>query len=246
MNEKQQEQDAFLLSHVQDMLRKNAWRSFTAFLDMRQYTMLKPYLRDGNHRFFGGHPSAERGILCIHPEDAPPEDDEFPITCLTFTFRKADKISHRDVLGSLMAQQLQRSMIGDIFISPGRVQCFVTGAAAAVGLQISKIGRVGVRVTDEIPFTDDYQQEKKEISGTVASPRLDAVLRTALPLGRDACAELIVRRMVTVNYQEAEEPSLQLKEGDVFSVRGYGKFRLKSISTPTKKGRLHVIIEKYL
>ena len=246
MDKKQLEQDKFLTAHVQDMLNRNAWRSFTAFLDMRQYTMLKPVLTEGRYRFFGGCPSAERGILCIHPEHAFPEDDEFPITCLTFTFREADKLSHRDVLGSLMAQQVQRDMIGDIYLSPGRVQCFVTGAAAAVGLQLSKIGRVGVRVTDTLPFADDYQQEKKEIAGTVASPRLDAILKTALHLKRELCAELISRQLVTVNYQEVTEVSRQMKEGDIFSVRGYGKFCLKTISAPTKKGRLHIMIEKYL
>ncbi len=246
MTEKQQVQDQFLAAHVRDMIRRNAWRSFTGFLDRRQYTMLRPMLKEGCFRFYGGCASAERGILCIHPEDAVPEDSEFPITCLTITFRETDQITHRDVLGSLMAQQVTRDCIGDIFVSPGRIQCFVTGAAAAAGMQLTKIGRMGVRVTDAVPFADDYQQAVKSITGTVASPRLDAILKTALHLNRETCAELICRQLVMVNYQEITEVSRHLKEGDVFSVRGYGKFCLKSISMPTKKGRLHIVIEKYL
>lgn len=246
MDPKQQEDDRILLAHVQDMVRKNAYRSFTAFLDMRQYTMVKNHLTAGTYRFFGGHPESERGILCIHPEDLPPEDDEFPITCLTFTFPEAFTLTHRDVLGSLMAQQVQRNTVGDILVSPGRIQCFVTGAAAAVGLGLTKIGRVGVKVTDALPYSGDHTQATREISGTVASPRLDAVLRMALNMGRQGCQQLILGRMVMVNYEEAPKPDRLLSSGDVFSVRGHGKFRIKDISGPTKKDRLHITIEKFL
>ena len=246
MNQKQQDTDKIFLAHVQDMLRKNAWQSFTSFLDRRQYVLAQSVLREDSYRFFGGYPDAERGILCIHAEDAVPDNSDFPLTCLTFTFREADKLTHRDVLGSLMAQQIQRSLIGDILVSSGKIQCFVTGAAVSVGLQMTKIGRVGVRVTDALPFDEQFHQEMKEISGTVSSPRLDAVLKTVLPLSREACTVLIARQLVMLNYQEVTENSKILKAGDVFSVRGYGKFRLKSIGMPTKKNRLHIVIEKYL
>lgn len=246
MNPKQQEEDKLLLAHVQDMVRRNAYRSFTAFLDMRQYTLLKNSLHAGIYRFFGGYPEAERGILCIHPEGAPPEDDEYPITCLTFTFPEAYTLTHRDVLGSLMAQQVQRDTVGDILVTPGRIQCFVTGAAAAVGMDLTKIGRVGVKVTDTLPYTDDYARSVKEISGTVASPRLDAVLRLSLNMGRQACQQLILGRAVMVNYEEITRSDKLLSQDDVFSVRGHGKFRVAEISGPTRKERLHITIEKFL
>ena len=140
MDKKQEDADRILRAHVEDMVRRGAWRSFTAFLDMRQYTMLKAGLREGEYRFFGGYAEAQRGILCIHPMDAEPEDSEYPITCLTYTFPEQFTLTHRDVLGSLMAQQVQRDTVGDILVSPGKIQCFVTGAAVSVGLSLSKIG----------------------------------------------------------------------------------------------------------
>lgn len=246
MDKKQEDADRILTAHVQDMVRRGAWRSFTAFLDMRQYTMLQSSLQAGTYRFFGGYPDAQRGILCIHPMDAEPADDEYPITCLTFTFPEQFSVTHRDVLGSLMAQQVQRDTVGDILVSPGRVQCFVTGAAVSVGMRLTKIGRVGVRVTDQLPFADDFRQETQEISNTVSTPRLDAMLRTALNKGRSQCLELIHAGLVTLNYQECTEPAKLLHDGDVFSVRGFGKFSVKEIGEQTRKGRLHVTIVKYL
>lgn len=245
-DQKQQQEDRILLAHVADMVRRSAYRSFTAFLDMRQYTMLTEHLQAGTYRFFGGYPDAQRGMLCIHPQDLPPADDEYPFRCLTFTFRKEDSISHRDVLGSIMAQQVQRDTIGDILLSPGRVQCFAAPAAAAVCMQLKKIGRVGVHVTDSLPFTDGYVQETRLLTGTVETPRLDAVLRTALNRGRGTCAELIRSGLVTLNYRQIQEISCIVRQGDVFSVRGFGKFRIHELSGPTKKGRLHISIEKFI
>ena len=37
----------------------------------------------------------------------------------------------------------------------------------------------------------------------------------------------------------------KMEEGDVFSVRGFGKFRLKEIGGLTKKGRIRICVEKY-
>ncbi|MDE5565016.1 MAG: hypothetical protein K2I93_07650 [Oscillospiraceae bacterium] len=242
----QRDNDRILLAHVQDLVRKNAYRSFTAFLDMRQYSLVKAGLTAGTYRFYGGHPEAERGILCIHPTDLPPEDDEFPITCLTFTFPEVYILTHRDVLGSLMAQQVQRDTVGDILVSPGKIQCFVTGAAAAVGTSLTKIGRVGVKVTDTEPFANDFVQEVRVITGTVATPRLDAVMRTALNVGRQVCHQYILGGAVMVNYEEVTKPDKLLVEGDVFSVRGFGKLRVKELSGPTRKNRLHIVVEKFL
>lgn len=245
-DKKQQDADKILLAHVSDMVKRGAFRSFTDFLDMRQYTMLAAQLRSGTYRFFGGYPEAERGMLCIHPEDFPPEDEEYPMVCLTFLFREEDHLTHRDVLGSMMAQQIQRDTIGDIIVTPGKIQCFVTPTAAAVCRQLNKIGRVGVQVSDTMPFSCEVKQETREISGTVAAPRLDAVLRTALNTGRNACAEYIRGGLVSLNYVQVQDVSCMVAEGDVFSVRGFGKFRVSALSGPTKKGRLHITIEKYL
>ncbi len=245
-DQKQAEADKILLAHVTDMVKRGAFRSFTSFLDMRQYTMLTQHLQAGTYRFYGGYPDAERGMLCIHPADFPPEDEEFPLVCLTITYRQADKLTHRDVLGSIMAQQVQRDTLGDIIVTPGKIQCFATQTAAAVCMQLTKIGRVGVQVTDTLPFSSDYVQEVKELSGTVAAPRLDAVLRTALNTGRGACADYIRGGLVSLNYMQVQDISCHVAEGDVFSVRGFGKFRVSELSGPTKKGRLHITIEKYL
>ena len=38
----------------------------------------------------------------------------------------------------------------------------------------------------------------------------------------------------------------QLCEGDVLSVRGYGKYLVAQVLSETKKGRLHLLCKKYV
>jgi RNA-binding protein YlmH len=43
-----------------------------------------------------------------------------------------------------------------------------------------------------------------------------------------------------------EKPDKAVEEGAVLSVRTLGKIRLKTVGGQTKKGRISVIIERYL
>ena len=110
---------------------------------------------------------------------------------------------------------------------------------------ISKIGSVGVRVCDDVPVKLEKNENFKELSGTVASMRLDGVISFALNISRSKAAGLINGIGAEVNYFLKNDCSFQLSEGDVFSVKGYGKFRLEEISGVTKKGRIHITVLKY-
>jgi RNA-binding protein YlmH len=145
-----------------------------------------------------------------------------------------------------MALCLKREVIGDIIIAEGIAQAFVTDVAARLILgTISKIGRVGVKISDEMPFSLENNQEYETIGGTVASPRLDCIVSLAAKVSRENAARLIRSEKTAVNHLTAKSVSSELKEGDVISIRGYGKFIFESVNGTTKKGRKHIILRKY-
>lgn len=86
----------------------------------------------------------------------------------------------------------------------------------------------------------------EEIRGSVASCRLDSVLAVAFQGSRSKLAGLIEGKKVFVNSRLAESASYMLKQEDVVSVRGYGKFIYKEVVGTTKKGREYVSIMKYI
>ena len=67
----------------------------------------------------------------------------------------------------------------------------------------------------------------EEIHGTVSSIRLDSVLSVAFHTSRSSLTGLIAGGKVYVNSKLTESNSYTLKEGDVVSVRGMGKFIFK-------------------
>ncbi len=96
-------------------------------------------------KFFGGYEGAERVMLGCFPDWD--EIQDFPVSAVTFTFRKSDALRHRDFLGALMALGIKRETVGDILTEEGRAVIFVTNEVKGFVLsQVEKIGSVGVKV----------------------------------------------------------------------------------------------------
>ncbi|MBP5378697.1 MAG: RNA-binding protein, partial [Ruminococcus sp.] len=104
---------------------------FSSFFDDRQCAEAEAWCARNTgglrYRLWGGYDDARRKMLAVYPDYC--EDyveREYPFVCLTFTYRKEDKLTHRDFLGSFRGLQLKREIIGDIVVSEGITQVFVT------------------------------------------------------------------------------------------------------------------------
>jgi RNA-binding protein YlmH len=247
-------EDKLLEARLSDMTERceRYWTPvYSTFLDERQSAFAEQWLgrNSGGAGFalYGGYEGAMRKMLAVFPEQCAAEEGDFPMKCLTLSFRPEDKITHRDVLGSFMAQQLKREVVGDILTGDGIAQVFVTDVAAKLLMQsVTKIGRVGIKLTDDREFCLGNTQEFKQISGTVASLRLDCVVSLAAGISREKAASLIRSDKVGVNHFPAASVSQELREGDILSVRGCGRFILYGIDGLTKKNRIHIDIRKFI
>ena len=252
MNDRSDKLFAARLSDLTDQARRNSSYAFSSFLDERQCAEAEAWCRKNTgelmYRLWGGFPDARRKMLAVYHDycDDYVEED-YPFVCLTFTYRKEDKLTHRDFLGTFMGMQLKREVIGDIVVAEGEAQAFVTEVAAKLILSsVSKIGRVGVKVSDDRPFELEVRQEYKKIIGTVASLRLDCIVSLAAHISRDSAAGLIRSDKVDVNHFTASSISQELHEGDIISVRGSGRYVLSAVNGLSGKGRIHVEVLKYI
>lgn len=88
---------------------------------------------------------------------------------------------------------------------------------------------------DEVP---QFPQAEREMhSATVSSLRLDAVLAAMLHCSRGQASELIEAGRVEINHLPADKPHAQVYEGDVFTVRGKGRFNLTALPGKSRKDR---------
>src|SRR5699024_11983627 len=75
---------------------------------------------------------------------------------------------------------------------------------------------------------------------TVASLRLDAVLKSIYNMSRKDAASVIAAEHVKVNFKVIDDAKFILQEGDMLSVRGKGRSKLVRINGKTKKGKWRI------
>ncbi len=241
-----------LKARVEDTVRlsdKRGTPAYLGFLDERQRAaaegMVRPF-REVSALFWGGHDEGERTLLGVFPAGYEPDASWFPLTAIGFFWRAGVSMTHRDVLGSLLAAGIRRDMLGDILCGDGFAVVFARDEVVAfLCEQVTRIGGEGVRVQcpyeGELPAAHTFVERHD----TVASPRLDAVLRICLSTSREEAAKRIVAGLVAVDHRLCLSPSVEIREGAVLSVRGAGRFRVAQIGPPTRKGRLFVTILQY-
>lgn len=242
--------DTLLEARILDAaaLCERRWQpQFLGFLDERQKAVATRFAKEAEgFLFWGGYDGAGRTMLGVFPTEEV-DCSVFPLTGIEVSFRKADVLSHRDVLGSLMALGIKRETVGDILTQPGRAVFFLQSAAAPYVLEnLVKIGRVGVRCTQSACPKLPPPGEMETLERTVASLRLDNVLSAVLPLSRSKCAALIGAGDVALRHEECRKTDAAVEAGNVISVRGYGKFRVDAVGSQSKKGRLHITMKRYL
>lgn len=223
---------------------------FSQFLDEKQCADSEKILSElhfHRYKFFGGYSQAKRKILGIYPEFIPIEESDFPIVPVEFRYRIMDKLTHRDFLGAMMSQQIKREMLGDILVNDGCTVIFIYQSVSDFIINnVDKIGSVGMKISVS-EQTDFHVDEKfEEITGTVSSLRLDAVAALALRLSRQKISEFIKSNGIEVNYTKIYATDFLLKEHDIFSVRGFGKYILEHVGGMSKKYRIHLTIKKYI
>ena len=119
--------DKLFAARLEDMTalcERDGAAQFSSFLDERQCSVAEAWCRRNagalGYMLYGGYEDARRRILAVFPDYyAEYITEAFPMKCLTFTYRTEDKLTHRDFLGSFMAQQLKREVIGDIVVDEG-------------------------------------------------------------------------------------------------------------------------------
>ena len=193
-------------------------------------------------RFWGGYPDAERRVAAFHM-DEPPADADFPIACLELAWNpKYASPGHRDLLGAVMGLGLARDSTGDIApgVEDGRAYLFVhRDVAGYIRANLESAGRAKLKLTDVAVEGLELPEPKgRQMRVTVPSDRLDCVIAAGYDLSRAEVKKRIQAGDVKRNHVEELRPDVTVVEGDVLSVRGYGRMKLLSLDGQTRKGRL--------
>ncbi len=253
-------EESLLLKRISELAERSYSKgiyTYTDFLSLSEQSAAKEIIREISYAspaFFGGTAFSERQILRFGSEDSLGYGESYPISVISVhptAGNFAKELSHRDFLGSILNLGIERSVLGDIAIdrdsNTGYVFCLETMADfIKENLQKVRNEKVICEVTDLLSLPKGIEPKTEEKTLSVASPRIDGVISAAFNLSRSDAQDAVGSGLVFVNQKECSNTSLSLKEGDLVSMRGKGRFIYKGINYVSRRGRDNITIELFI
>lgn len=224
---------------------------YTGYLSDREQALAQAALnRFGweEASFEGGYPQAERRVLCIEPAGAYGEP---PICCVKIECDRFSgaSLSHKDYLGSLLGLGLDRSCLGDIlpFDGPeqGAYAFTLENTVDVICSQLCSVGRASVHVERFLGELPEGSVQRELCTATVSSLRADAVIAAMMHCGRSRAAQLLSGGCVEINHIAVTSSHTPVYEGDIFTIRGSGRYKLTALGGKSRKDRLFIEYFKY-
>ena len=238
------------IKKIEDLYKRSLNKNiitYTGFLTPAEKQIILNRFGADRVVFSGGVENAERVRAFFLPDymEIVPKEEYITALKATFSFKK---LEHRDFLGSLLSLGIERKCLGDIYVFEKEAYFFITkDIASCIKGNFSKVGNVGIKLS-EVSF-DNVKTLKpsfEEISFTVSSLRLDSIVAGSIKESREKANKFIKDGAVLLNYLVCDNPSKQLDEADVFSIKRYGKFKLDTVGGLSKRGKRYVTVKKFI
>lgn len=257
-------EDARLVARARELLARAARGcvTYTAFLTPREQMLLGRELAASRDTctLAGGYPAAERQRMVFLPdylaflsleerETLLAEELAEVLVPLRIQGSGYRVLSHRDYLGAVLSLGISRDAVGDIVLADAHSAVLITDQVIARFLieSLTRVAQDAVRVMRiELPPGFDGGRRFEAMTDTVASPRADAVIAALLHLSRERAQALFTEGRVEVDYEPLTRYDKELAAGATVSVRGFGKFIVRSVSDQTKKGRYRLVADRYV
>lgn len=257
------EEDRLLVSKLLDKIelveKKNNIEN-TDFLDIHQRGILERILKTvkyKNYVIYGGYENAERTMIILYPEKLETvfEKDLFDynsiiqVLRITLPNEMRGKYNHRDYLGAVIKVGIKREKVGDIIVSIDGADIIATKEMVSyLSTSLSELTRFS-KSNFEIHKIEELNilpPKTEMINIIIPSMRMDSIVSEIIRTSRSKAMDFIETERVFINSEVVTKNAKILKENDMITVRGKGRFKINKILNSTKKGNLVVEIEKYV
>ena len=261
LNEYKNKEEKMLLAEIFDKAENTDKKNkieYTDFLDMSQIKLVQNFIHKqgvSNYILTGGFEEAERKIFIFYPEKFNEQVVKKNIQNIIQIIRiqlpddLKGKYTHRDYLGGVMKLGVKREKVGDIIVDNN-------GADIIIDKEISKflLGNLkeltrfskSIITLENIQNLRNVEIRKEELEIIVSSLRLDNIISELARCSRNKALEIINMERVFINFQVETKKTKQIKEGDIITIRGKGRFIIKEKIGQTKSGRTILKIEKFI
>lgn len=250
--------DEVITARIEDRIsqcRDGYYVTSTGFLDTHEQALAIAASRQAagvRTIMYGGYEEAERRMLVCIPRDLPVSDEEAVEGLISVLRVKlpaiSRELSHRDYLGSLLGLGIERRLTGDILVrQDGADVLIVPGIGEFLVNELHRIGPAEVK-TEMISLDELAVPEARfeYIRDSLSSVRLDSVVSSAFRLSRGKAAEAIRRGLVSVDHAECIKPDAAVQEGSSIVLKGKGKAVLEETGGESRKGRIRIVIKRFI
>ena len=159
-----------------------------------------------------------------------------------------DKLTHREIMGSLFGLNIDSELFGDIILTNNRYYIIIINSIYPLIINnLNIIGKHPIKLK-EVPLEilDNYQRKYEEIELIVSSIRIDNVISSIIGTSREQIKKKFLDDEIILNYEVCHKLNYELKENDTFSIRRFGKYKYCGIIKETKKGNYLIKCLKYI
>ena len=159
-----------------------------------------------------------------------------------------EKLTHREILGSLFGLNIASELFGDIIIDNNKYYVIIMDSIyELVNNYLNTIGKYSIKLK-EVPIETikDYQKKYEDINLIVSSLRIDNLIAKLIGTSRDNIKRKFQDEEIILNYEPCHKINYILKPNDIFSIKKYGKYKFIGITKTSKKGNYIITCKKYI
>lgn len=234
---------------------KNKKITNTNFLNTTEIQIAKRDLQNINYLLFGGYEESERKAIFFIPKLSSKAvlakylSNTIKAVRIVLHKDSTTRLNHRDYLGILISIGIEREKIGDILVRED-------GADIITFLEIAefictellkysqfKSSQITIINTNKVLPIETKFEEKRIV---LSSLRLDNFVSELANLSRKMTENLINNEKVLVNNKTEKKGTKQIKEKDILTIRGKGKYIIEKLEGRNKKNKEVVIVKHYI
>lgn len=245
-----------LLDKIQAIENQNKIQ-YTDFLNSIEIVLLEKVLKMTgfkNYIIYGGNQNSQRKLIIMFPSKLENifNENNFDFNTIINCIRIQnldENIEHKNILGGLIKLGVKREKIGDIIIHNNNADVVVAKEITKFLMSnLSQLTRFKNANIDVIKISEMVSKEQvfEDMKIMVSSFRLDNIVSELAKTSRSKSIEIINQERVFVNYESEMKATKLVKEKDIITIRGKGKFIIDEIVANTRSGRFVINVKKYV
>ena len=211
---------------------------YTNFLDPSTLIKIRSKLKGYTYQIYYPYPDSDKVILYT--------DEEPSIRLLEII--SYDKLTHREIMGSLYNMNIAPEMFGDIIITNNHYYIIIMESIYNLIInEFTMVGNHSIKL-QEVPLSiiQNYHHEYQEITLIVSSLRIDTITSRLIGMSRDSVKKKFLDDEIILNYEPCHKCETTLNPNDIFSIRHHGKYKFGEVIGHSKKDNYIIKYYKYI